>query len=114
MSKPLRAELCRVFADWQAGRMTCQAVQHWARETSTREADRYAAALVERLRDLGELLITCDDIPGFTAGFHLPAGEAAAALARSSGESVRRKRATDLRDDPFYGPQTRAILRDIS
>lgn len=113
MSKPLRAELRRVFADWQAGRMTCQAVQHWARETSTKDADPYAALLIERLRGLGELLITCDDIPAYTAGFNLPESEAAAALTRASGVSTRRKRATDLRDDPFYGPHTRAILRDI-
>lgn len=114
MSKDIRAEIRRVFDDWNAGRLTAQGVQNWARATSTRGADAYAVALIERLRGLGEYLITCDDIPTYLSGFDLEPEKAVAWLESSSAIFDAKQRATDLRDDPFYGPHTRAILRDIS
>jgi len=114
MSKALRTELRRVFDDWNASRMTAQGVQHWARATSTKDADAYATLLVERLRGLGEYLITCDDIATYVSGFDLDPDKAVTWLESSSAIFDVKQRATDLRDDPFYGPHTRAILRDIS
>lgn len=114
MAKELRAELRRVFDDWIASRMTAQAVQNWARATSTKGADPYCVLLVEHLRGLGEYLITCDDIPTYLAGFDMEPEKAVAWLGGVSAIFDVKQRATDLRDDPFYGPHTRAILRDIS
>ncbi len=114
MSKDLRAELRRVFDDWNASRMTAQAVQNWARATSTKGTDPYATLLVEHLRGLGEYLITCDDINTYVSGFDLEPDKAVKWLESSSAIFDVKQRATDLRDDPFYGPHTRAILRDIS
>lgn len=114
MSTALRAELRRVFDDWNSSHMTAQAVQNWARATSTKGADPYATLLVEHLRGLGEYLITCDDIPTYLSGFDLEPDKAVAWLGGVSAIFDAKQRATDLRDDPFYGPHTRAILKDIS
>jgi hypothetical protein len=114
MAETLRNEIRRVFAEWQAGRMTCQAVQHWARDTSTRGADDYSATVVRHLRGLGEYLITVDDIPAYLEGFALPPENAVKKLDSSSNVIDVKARATDLKDDPFYGPHTKAILRELT
>lgn len=114
MSEALRAEIRRVFAEWQAARMTAQAVQHWARDTSTQGADVYAAKVVLHLRGLGEYLITCDDLPTYLAGFDLEPEKAVTTLESASNIFDVKARATDLKDDPFYGPHTKAILRELT
>ncbi|MCC6464150.1 MAG: hypothetical protein IT463_02285 [Planctomycetes bacterium] len=114
MSKKLREEIRRVLKDWDESRLTCQAVQHWARATSTKDADAYAELVLTHLRSLGEYLITCDDIPTYLKGLAMePAAGVRLLEATGAGLDVKR-RATDLRDDPFYGPHTRAILRELT
>ncbi len=113
MPDDLREQIRRVFADWQAGRMTCQGVQHWARDTSTQGADPYAARIVQHLRGLAEYLITVDDIDVYLDGFDLDPQAAVERLASVSNVFNVKKRATDLKDDPFYGPHTKAILREL-
>lgn len=114
MSEVLRNEIRRVFAEWESGRLTAQGVQNWARATSTQGADAYAARIVNHLRGLGEYLITCDDLPAYLAGFDKPPEEACKTLDEVSNVFDVKARATDLKDDPFYGPHTRAILRELS
>ncbi|MDC1141604.1 hypothetical protein OAU50_00810 [Planctomycetota bacterium] len=113
MSEKLRAEICRVFADWQAAKMTCQGVQHWARDASSQGADPYAATIVNHLRGLGEYLITTDDIPTYLEGMEKDPAEGVTWLASVGNDFDAKARATDLKNDPFYGPHTRAILKDI-
>ncbi|MHC4841669.1 MAG: hypothetical protein ACYTDT_12090 [Planctomycetota bacterium] len=113
MSEELRVEILRVFTDWQAGEMTCQAVQHWARDASTQSADEYATKIVVHLRGLGEYLITTDDIPNYLEGMEKDPSEAVEWLTKVGNDFDAKARATDLKDDPFYGPHTRAILKDI-
>lgn len=114
MSAALRSEIKRVFAEWQAGRMTAQAVQHWARATSTQGADAYAVLIVSHLRELGEYLITTDDVPSYLGAFELEPGAAVKAIESASNIFDVKARATDLKDDPFYGPHTKAILRELT
>jgi hypothetical protein len=106
-------ELKRVLEDWQSGRVTCRHVQHWAQATSLEGADAYVSQVVLTLRNLGEYLITVDDIPTYLDGLSLPPAEAVTRLKEAGTRFDVKSRATDLRDDPFYGPHTRAILRDL-
>lgn len=114
MSERLRKEIRRVFDDWQAGRLTCQGVQHWASATSTEGADVYATKIVQHLRGLGEYLITTDDIPVYLEGMSLAPEEGVAHLEQAGTVFDVKARATDLKDDPFYGPHTKAILKELS
>ncbi|MBZ0134943.1 MAG: hypothetical protein K8I27_01055 [Planctomycetes bacterium] len=113
MSDKLRKEIRRVFGEWEAGRITCQGVQHWASATSTEGADVYATKIVQHLRGLGEYLITTDDIPVYLKGLELPPHEGVTHLEHEGTVFDVKARATDLKDDPFYGPHTQAILRDL-
>ncbi len=114
MSEALRNELRRVFADWESSRLTAQGVQNWARATSTQGADPFAARIVNHLRGLGEYLITCDDLPLYLQLFEKSPEDACKALDEAGNAFDVKARATDLKDDPFYGPHTRAILRELS
>lgn len=114
MSEPLRKELARVLARWEAGGMTCQAVQNWARATSARGADAFCELAMQHLRNLGEHLITCDDIPTYLECLELPPVEGVAHLKDAGVSFDVKARATDLKNDPFYGPHTKAILRELS
>jgi hypothetical protein len=113
MTKGPGEELRRVLEDWQAGRVTCRHVQHWAQATSLTDANAYVSKVVVNLRNLGEYLITVDDIPVYLEGLELPPEEAVNKLKDEGTRFDAKSRATDLRDDPFYGPHTRAILRDL-
>ena len=114
MSETLRKEIRRVFDEWQAARMTCQAVQHWASATSTEGADVYARKVVMHLRGLGEYLITTDDIPVYLQGMELEPEKGVEHLENEGAIFDAKARATDLKDDPFYGPHTKAILKELS
>jgi len=114
MSEALRKEIRRVFSEWEAGRLTCQGVQHWASATTTEGADAYAAKIVQHLRGLGEYLITTDDIPVYLEGMDLPPEKGLAHLTDEGATFDVKARATDLKDDPFYGPHTKAILKELS
>jgi hypothetical protein len=114
MSIALRKEIRQVFDAWQAGRMTCQAVQHWASATSTEGADAFATEVVQHLRGLGEYLITTDDIPVYIEGMGMPPADGLEHLKQAGAVFDVKARATDLKDDPFYGPHTKAILKELS
>jgi len=114
MSEQLRKEIRRVFSEWEAGKLTAQGVQTWAAKTSTKGADKYALKVVQHLRGLGEYLITTDDIPVYLEGFELPEALALKHLENNGSGFDVKARATDLKDDPFYGPHTRAILKELS
>jgi hypothetical protein len=109
----LRTELREVLTDWQEGRRNCQSVQVWARGASARESDEYVQTIMQRLRGLGEYLITADDVPLYLAGLQLETEQGLAYLEAASQNFDVKARATDLKDDPFYGPHTRAILREL-
>lgn len=115
MSQRLRKEIPQVFTNWMAGKLTCQAVQNWARGTSSKDADEFVELVLQHLRGLGEYLITCDDIPVYLEAFEKDPPAAGVAHLEDAGVKMDVKaRATDLKDDPFYGPHTKAILRELS
>ncbi|MCA8910500.1 MAG: hypothetical protein KDB82_02255 [Planctomycetes bacterium] len=114
MSETLRKEIKRVLTDWEAGKLTCQGVQHWARDASTQGADVYAEKVVHHLRGLGEYLITVDDIQTYLQGLGLPPEMGVKHLELEGANFDVKTRATDLKDDPFYGPHTQAILKELS
>lgn len=115
MSDELRKEIRSVFEQWAAGRITCQGVQNWARGTTAKGADEYCELVLQHLRGLGEYLITCDDIPAYLEGFEKDPPAAGVKHLEDKGVKMDVKaRATDLKDDPFYGPHTKAILRELS
>ena len=114
MSEELRKEIKRVLHDWQSGNLTCQGVQHWARDASTKGADVFAEKVVHQLRALGEYLITVDDIQTYLQGLGLPPEMGVKHLELEGADLDVKVRATDLKDDPFYGPHTKAILKELS
>lgn len=114
MSEELRSEIKQVLQDWQSSRLTCQAVQHWARGVSTKGADAFAERVVHQLRQLGEYLITLDDIKVYLQGLVLPPELGVKHLEHEGANFDVKSRATDLKDDPFYGPHTKAILKELS
>jgi hypothetical protein len=113
MSEVLRAEIRNVLEDWQQGRITCQAVQHWARGASAANADPYIKEVVSQFRGLGEYLITVEDIPVYLDGLAMTPEEGIEHLEKAGARFDVKARATDLKDDPFYGPHTKAILREL-
>ncbi len=113
MSTELRLEISRIFSEWEAAQLTCKGVQNWARDVSTQGADVYAAKIVNHLRGLGEYLITTDDVPTYLEGMEKEPEFAVGWLAGIGSDFDAKARATDLKNDPFYGPHTRAILREL-
>jgi hypothetical protein len=114
MSRQLRDEALSVFSQWETGRMTCQAVQNWAKRVSTQGADRCLETVLHQLRGLDEYLITCDDLPVYRHALKLPPDAGLAYLAEEARKFDIKRRATDLQHDRFYGPHTQAILRDLT
>jgi hypothetical protein len=114
MSEALRKEIRRVFREWEAGKLTAQGVQTWAKKISTKGADEYAETVVQQLRGLGEYLITTDDVPVYLEGLELPPEMGIKHLKNNGSSFDVKARATELKDDPFYGPHTKAILKELS
>ncbi|MCA8916468.1 MAG: hypothetical protein KDB90_13740 [Planctomycetes bacterium] len=114
MSDALRKEIRKVLTDWDSGKLTAQAVQHWAAATSAKDSDAYTEKVIHQLRGLGEYLITVDDIAIYLEGLELPAELGIKHLELEGASFDVKARATDLKDDPFYGPHTRAILKELS
>ena len=77
-------------------------------------ADVYAEKVVHHLRGLGEYLITVDDIQTYLQGLGLPPEMGVKHLELEGANFDVKTRATDLKDDPFYGPHTQAILKELS
>ncbi len=114
MTDNVRQDLLRVLKDWERGVMTAQGVQSWARETSVEGADVYVQMVIKHLRELGQFLVTTEDIETYCEGFDLTPEDAVSMLKAAGSEFDVKARATDLVDDPFYGPHTRAILKDLT
>lgn len=114
MPDAIRKEIRRVLTDWQAARLTAQGVQNWAKATSSKGADAYAEKVIHHLRGLGEYLITVDDIETYLEGLELPPEMGVKHLEIAGANFDVKTRATDLKDDPFYGPHTKAILRELT
>lgn len=114
MGDELRKEILRVLRAWDDAAMTAQAVQNWAMRTSAADADECAALVLSHLRSLGENLITTEDLRLYRQALGLDRPEEGAKFLRSAAEQFDiKKRATELQHDQFYGPHTRAILKDL-
>ncbi|MCC6573387.1 MAG: hypothetical protein IT462_06305 [Planctomycetes bacterium] len=114
MSEELRNEILRVFRAWDDSEMTAQAVQNWAMRTSSASADDCAKMVMTHLRSLGEYLITTDDLKLYRQALGLRSPEDGVRFLREAAEEFDvKQRATELQHDQFYGPHTRAILKDL-
>ena len=114
MECEVRKELEQIFRRWEAAEITCQAVQRWALRTSAKQADVCVAEILTHLRALGEFLITTDDLPRYREVLEMPPEDGLFVLKKTGAGFDVKQRATDLQRDPFYGPHTKAILKDLA
>lgn len=112
MSK-LRDELLRVFKQWEDGQLTSQAVLNWAKQTSAAGADDCAAEVLAHMRGLDIYLITTEDLSVYRESLAREPVAGLAYLKQQEQQFDVVRRATELQHDKFYGPHTKAILRDI-
>lgn len=114
MADELRKEILRVLRAWDDAEMTAQAVQTWAMRTSSAGGDECEKLVLNHLRSLGENLITTDDLRLYRQALNLARPEEGVRFLKTAAEQMDvKQRATELQHDQFYGPHTRAILRDL-
>ncbi len=113
MSEALHQEILKVLRAWDDSEMTAQAVQNWAMRTSASGADDCTRLVLSHLRSLGEYLITTDDLKLYRQALNLRPEEGVKFLRAAADKLDVKQRATELQHDQFYGPHTRAILKDL-
>lgn len=109
----LRDELLRVFKQWEDGQLTSQAVMNWAKKTSSQGADVCAIEVLNHLRGLDIHLITTEDLAISREALARPAAAGLEYLKEQEQQFDVVKRATELQHDRFYGPHTKAILKNL-
>lgn len=113
MSQSLRDEMLRVFKAWEDGQLTSQAVLNWAKSTSTKGADVCYTEVLRHLRGLDVYLITSEDLPVYRESLAREPDAGLAYLKQQEQSFDVNRRATELQHDRFYGPHTKAILKDL-
>jgi hypothetical protein len=113
MSQKLREDLLRIFKQWEDGQLTSQAVLNWAKKTSSQGADDCCAEVLTHMRGLDVYLVTTEDLPLYRESLARDPVSGLTYLKQQEQQFDVTRRATELQHDNFYGPHTRAILKDL-
>jgi hypothetical protein len=113
MGQTLRDELLRIFRQWEDGQLTSQAVLNWAKRTSSAGADECCAEVLRHMRGLDVYLITSEDLPVYRESLARDPVAGLSYLKQQEQNMDVVQRATELQHDNFYGPHTKAILKDL-